>query len=113
MKIYNETKTQELNENEIDREKGALKYDKLFIKHHEAVPFKQGKTAHEIADELAAQGVIIEIGYDEIPYRVVEEHEGGGRTGEEIKAELDTPAQEAYDEYEDIQVYVPYTEPPS
>ena len=37
MKIFNETKTKKLSENEIDYEKGYLKYDKLFMAHHDAV----------------------------------------------------------------------------
>lgn len=108
MKIYNQDKTQELNENELDFEKGRLQADKLVIAHHEAIPFKQGKTAREIADELTAQGVEIE----ESPFglfRVIKEYDDGGRETVLIEAEPDTLAQEPYDEYEDIQVFVPYT----
>lgn len=108
MKIFNETKTQKLNESELDLDNGYLKPDKLLIAHHDAIPFKPGKTAREIADELILHGVVVE----ESPiglFRVVEEAEGGGRITEEIKAESAIPAQDAWDEYKDIQVYVPYT----
>lgn len=87
MKIYNEDKTQELNREELDFEKGYLISDKLFIAHHEAVE----------AQEAVYQD------------RIVEE-EGGGIS---VYKDLVTPAveaKEAYDDYEDIQVYIPYTE---
>lgn len=108
MKIFNEDKTAELTD--IDYEKGYLKNDKLFIVHHEARPFKMGRTAQDIAQELELQGVIIEQGYRDMLYRVIGEHENGGRETELIEDEPDTPEAEAYDEYEDIQVYIPYTE---
>ena len=108
MRIFNEVKTIELTE--VDYEKGYLKDDKLLIKHHEIIPFKKGRTAKEVAVDLEAQGVDIEIGYDERPYRILSQGELGGRDVEPIEAEPDTPAQEAYDEYEDIKVYVPYNE---
>lgn len=110
MRVFNEDKTCELNYKNLDLEKGYLKPDKLVTAHHEATSFVKGKTAQEIANELTTQGKTIEIGYDGLPYLVVEEHEGGGRSVEEIKAEPDVPAKDAYDDYEDIQVYVPYTE---
>jgi len=87
MKIFNETKTKELSENEIDYEKGYLKQDKLFIAHHAAVE---------------AQGAVYK------DREVIEEN--GGIS---IYKDLVTPAveaREAYDQYEDIQVYIPYSE---
>lgn len=108
MRIFNEDNTTELTD--VDLEKGYLKDEKLLIKHHEAMPFKKGKTAQEIAKELEADGVIIEIGYGDNYYRIVKEYENGGRESELIKDEPDTPAAEAYDEYENIQVYIPFME---
>lgn len=107
MRIFNENMTQEIFNPNL--ELGYLKVDKLFVKHYEATPFKRGKTAQEIAQELESQGVGIEIGYDGKPYQIIEEGKDGGRTVQSIKDEPDIPAKEAYDEYEDIQVYVPYT----
>lgn len=110
MRIFDETKTYELNKETLNFEKGYLKPDKKFVRHHEATLFVKGKTAQQIAQELEAQGVIIEKGYGDMLCRVVKEYEGGGRDTELIEDDPDTPAKEAYDEYEDIQVYVSYTE---
>lgn len=110
MRTFDETKTYELEKDTLDFEKGYLKPDKLVTVHHEATPFKKGRTAQEIAQELETQGVIIEKGYGDMLYRVAKEYENGGRETELIEDEPDAEAKEAYDEYEDIQVYVPYTE---
>ena len=109
MKIYNEAKTQQLNETEIDYEKGYLKSDKLVINHHDAVP---AKTVEEQIVELTSQDIEIEKHYDNNEkkdkfYRVLAVYPSGGKDAEEI---IDIPAKEAYDDYEDIQVYIPFTE---
>lgn len=109
MKIYNEQKTQELNETEIDREKGYLKPDKIKTTHHDVIP---AKTVEEQIAELTAQGIEIEKYYDNTDktdkfYRIVAVYESGGKDVVEIK---EIPAVEAYDDEEAIQVYVPYTE---
>lgn len=111
MKIYNETKTKELNENELDFEKGYLQRDKLFIAHHEATPLIKGKSAEEKVEELRAQGITVEQ-YDSQPgkfYIVTKIYDNGGKEVAEIEADPDEEAKEAYDDYEDIYVYVPYT----
>ncbi len=87
MKIYNQEKTQELNKEEIDFEKGYLIKDKLFVKHYEAVKAKP-----------AVYGDKIEI----LP-------NGSTQNFKPLISEA-VEAKEAYDEYEDIQVFVPYTE---
>lgn len=110
MRIFNEDKTQELNAQELDFEQGYLKKDKRVTVHHDAIPFQKGKTAAQIAEELKAQGIGIEIGFDGNPYKILQAEKGGGFVVEPIAAQSDAPAQEAWDEYEDIQVYVPYTE---
>lgn len=109
MKIYNETKTQELSEAEIDHEKGYLKPDKIKTAHHDAVP---AVTVEQQIAELKTQGVEIEKHFDKIDnvdkfYRVNAVYANGGKDVAEIK---EIPAKEAYDDEEDIQVYVPYTE---
>lgn len=87
MKIFNQEKTQELNKDELDFLLGHLENDKLFIAHHDAVEAREAVYADRIVQE--------ESGFSSI-YK-----------------DLITPAveaKEAYDEYEDIQVFVPYTE---
>lgn len=79
------------NDKEIqapDLEKGYLVNDSLFIMHH---------------DEVKA---VEEVGH----YEVIAEYPNGGKDVEWI---IDTPgveAREAWDEYEDILRYIPYTE---
>lgn len=109
MKIYNQEKTQELDREELDFKLGYLQKDKLFVAHHESVPFVKGKTAAEIGTERRAAGFEV-IEQDGRFYVVNKTYENGGKSVSEIKPEPDTPAQEAYDQYEDIQVYIPYTE---
>lgn len=85
MKVYNEDKTQELKE--YDLNKGHLKLDKLFIRHHEAV--------EEIKEQWH--------------YETIAEYPNGGK---DVSKVIDVPyqaPQEAFDQYEDIYVYIPYT----
>ena len=85
MRVFNEEKTKELKN--FDTELGRLLPDKLVIAHHEAV------------EAVPEQGH-----YEEKTYP------NGGKSKWWV---IDTPAVEArdaYDEYEDIRVFVPYTE---
>lgn len=87
MRIFDETKTKELNYENLDLEKGYLKPDKMFVRHHEAV---EGKEA---------------------VYKDRAEKLPNGST--QVWKDLVSPAveaKEAYDEYENIQVYVSYTD---
>lgn len=86
MKIYNQEKTKELIAEEIDLEKGYLQDDKLFVAHHEAVEAKKAV-------------------YED---KVITEENGGISVYKELISPA-VEATEAYDEYEDIQIYVPYT----
>lgn len=86
MKIYNEEKTQELNENELDFEFGYLKPDKLFIAHHDAIE----------AREAVYQD------------RTVKEENGSVSVYKDLIAPA-VEGKEEWDEYEDIHVYVPYS----
>lgn len=86
MRVFNEDKTQELKE--YDLNKGHLKLDKLFIRHHEAV--------EEIKEQWH--------------YETIAEYPNGGK---DVSKVIDVPyqaPQEEYDEYEDIYVYIPYTD---
>ena len=85
MRVFNEDKTQELKE--YDLNKGHLKLDKLFIRHHEAV--------EEIKEQWH--------------YETIAEYPNGGK---DVSKVIDVPyqaPQETFDEYEDIYVYIPYT----
>lgn len=106
MKVYNENKTEVL---EIyDLERGYLKYDKILKEHHEAVPKTPAITVEtKVAKITASGGKVEEIGGKQ--YKVIEEFPNGGKTVEEIKETPAISAKDAYDEYEDIQVYIPYT----
>lgn len=87
MRIFDELDN-ELNANELDFSKGYLKEEKIFIKHHDAV------------------SAVEEQGH----YEIIKEYPNGGKDVEWI---IDVPkveAKEAYDEYEDIQRFVKFTQ---
>lgn len=78
----------ELTADELDFSKGYLKEEKIFIKHHDAV------------------SAVEEQGH----YEIIKEYPNGGKDVEWI---IDVPkveAKEAYDEYEDIQRFVKFTQ---
>lgn len=87
MRIFDETKTYELNFENLNLEKGYLKPDKLFIKHHDKVEAQEAKYA-----------------------RREEQLPNGSTQAWKVLVMPAIKAKEAYDEYEDIQVYIPYTE---
>ena len=90
MKIYNETKT-EILEN-VDLEKGYLKEDKLVIRVVPAQEEVQEQFHYEFKDYTNDKGEVYgrdRIKVVDVPYQ---------------------PAVEAYDEYEDILVAIPYTQ---
>lgn len=86
MRVFDESKAKELKS--YDLEEGYLKPDKLFIAHHEAV------------EAVAEQG----------HYEVVAEYPNGGKDVEWIVDIPGVEAKEAYDEEENIYVFVPFTE---
>lgn len=79
MKVYNKEKTKELQE--YDLSKGYLQPDKLFIKHHNKVEEK----GH---------------------YEVIKKYANGGK---DVKWVVDVEGIDEHDEYENIQVYIPYS----
>jgi hypothetical protein len=87
MRIFDETKTYEIPESYIDLEKGYLREDRLFIAHHNEVMVREEQGHYETIATYPNGGKDMEWVVD-VPYQ---------------------PYQEAYDEYEDIQVYVSYT----
>ena len=106
MKVYNENKTEILET--YDLELGYRKADKILKEHYDAVPETPAITVEtKVAEITASGGKVEEIGGKQ--YKVVEEFPNGGKTVEEIKETPAIPAKDAYDEYEDIKVYIPYT----
>ena len=79
MRIFNEDKTIELNN--IDETKGYLKADKILLKH---------------IDKVEEQG----------HYETIKEYENGGK---DIAYVIDKPEVDEQDIYEDIKVFIPYT----
>ena len=79
MRIFNEDKTIELNN--IDETKGYIKDDKILLKH---------------IDKVEEQG----------HYETIKEYANGGKDMAYI---IDRPAVEEQDIYEDIKVFIPYT----
>lgn len=86
MRIFDETKTKEITN--PDLEKGYLQNDKLLIAHHEAQAEVQ----------------------EQKHLRLLNSYPNGGKEYIEVIDVPYQPAKEAWDEYEDIQVYIPYTE---
>lgn len=85
-RIFNETKTEELQNPDLMY--GYLKDDKLLIAHHDA----QEEVKEQKHEEL------------------LHEYPNGGKEYIEVIDVPYQPAKEAWDEYEDIQIYIPYTE---
>ncbi len=87
MRIFDSTKTYELSVEQIDYNLGYLKQDRKFVQHHNAVQYIEAVYIDRV---------------EKLP---------NGST--QVWKDLITPAVEAkedYDEYEDIQVYILYTE---
>ena len=106
-RVFNQDKTQELEE--YDLTAGKLVADKLFVKHHEAVPEVVAQTVEEKVSAYQAEGQSVEQ-HDGKYFLVVAQYPNGGKDIAEIFPTQAVPAKEAYDEYEDIYVYTPYTE---
>lgn len=79
MRIFNKAKTQELHN--VDLTNGKLVADKLFIAHHDYVPVEFHTERVWNNEEQFWDEIVV----------------------------IDRKSQNAYDEYEDIQVYIPYT----
>lgn len=108
MKIYDETKTKEITE--YDAALGHLTQDKLFVKSHSATP---ANTVAQQVQVLTANGIEVVDGKNPDgsangeKYKVLATYPNGGKDVEQI---VEIPAVEAWDEYEDIYVFTPYTE---
>lgn len=100
-RVFNQDKTQELTD--YDLSLGKLQEDKLVLTHHDAV---EGKTVEENVAAAQADGKTVkQIGG--VWYVVTAAYENGG---EDLSKVLPTEPKAAWDETEDIYVYIPYTE---
>lgn len=106
-RVFNQDKTQELEE--YDLTAGKLVADKLFVRHHEAVPEVVAQTVEEKVAAYQANGQSVEQ-HNGTYYLVVAQYPNGGKDIQEVTPTEASPAKDAYDEYEDIYVYTPYTE---
>ena len=86
MKIYDKDKKNIITD--IDLNKGYLKNDKILVKHHEAIPAIAGQGHRE----------------------TIREYPNGSKDVKWVWDIEPVPAVAAYDEYEDIQVFIPYTD---
>lgn len=86
MRIFNENKTTELNRDDLDFDLGFLKPERLFKVRHEAVEGQEAVyTVRAVVEESGGTSI-----YKDLVSPAVE-------------------AKEAWDEYEDIQIFVPFT----
>ena len=100
-RVFDQDKTQELTN--YDLSLGKLQEDKLVLAHHDAV---EGKTIEENVAAAQADGKTVkQIGG--VWYVVTAAYENGG---EDISKVLPTEHKDAWDETENIYVYIPYTE---
>lgn len=119
MRIFDETKTREISSPDLER--GYLRDDVLLIKHHEEIPEKVIKTVEQVKDELIAQGKKVNYRSFEGKNKLFSDgwfvttkdyYKDGkwfGNNEEPIRPVIQEKV-EAWDETEDIQVYIPYSE---
>ena len=100
-RVFNQDKTQELTD--YDLSLGRLQEDKLVLAHHDAI---EGKTVEENVAAAQADGKTVKQ-IDGVWYIVTATYENGGR---DLSKVLPTESKDAWDETENIYVYIPYTE---
>ena len=113
MRIFNEEKTIELTNPDLEH---GYKYpDKLLIKHADEIPEKVIKTVEQVVEELRAQGEEVLLNPNNGNYELTlkyyppTETRLEGRDAKTVEPVIE-PAVPAKDEYEDIEVYHPYTD---
>lgn len=123
MKILNEEDV-EIKESDVDTTKGYLKPDKKFVMHHDEQLEIPEKKHYEVERFVFEDGSQMLIETNEDPhvkviddqagvFEYIDKGEGNIYHGAEIKSVIDhehVEHKDAYDEYEDIQRYVLYTE---
>lgn len=123
MKIYNE-QGEEIQESDVDISKGYLKSDKIFVQHHEEVLEQEEKNHYEVKTFYFEDGSRLDVSGNTDPhvdviddqngiFGYIDQGEGKELRGIDLEAVVDEEKVEhkdAYDEYEDINRYVLYTE---
>lgn len=123
MRIFDENDN-ELREEDIDLEVGYLTPDRKFIRHHDAVEGQERQAHYTVSAFYFEDGTKYEPQSEDDPHIHVDDAKAGlfsyndvegtgkklrGIDLKEIEDSPAIPAQEAWDEYEDIQVYHIYT----
>lgn len=125
MRVFNE-QDELLQREEIDLEKGYLKPDTKFVKHHEATEAQAEVSHYRVKTMYFEDGSILKCeGDNEDPHIIVEnasigkftyknlEDENRVLKGIDVEKVVDQEsieAKEAYDEYENIERYILFTE---
>lgn len=124
MRIFDENGN-ELREEDIDLEEGYLTPDRMFIRHHDAIEGHDRVFHYTVKAFYFEDGSSYEPQSEDDPHIIVDDAQAGlfgyndiegtgkklrGIDLKEIEDSPAVPAQEAWDEYEDIQVYHLYTE---
>ena len=123
MKILNEEDV-EIKESDVDTTKGYLTLDKKFVAHHDERIEIPEKKHYEVERFIFDDGSQMLIESNEDPhvkviddqagvFEYVDKGEGNVYYGADIKSVIDheyVEHKDAYDEYEDIQRYILYTE---
>ena len=124
MRIFDENDN-ELREEDIDLEEGYLTPDRMFIKHHDAIEGHDRVFHYTVKAFYFEDGTSYEPQSEDDPHIVIDDAQAGlfsyndiegsdkklrGIDLKEIEDSPAVPAQEAWDEYEDIQRYHLYTE---
>lgn len=124
MRIFDENDN-ELREEDIDLEEGYLTPDRMFIKHHDAIEGHDRVFHYTVKAFYFEDGTSYEPQSEDDPHIIIDDAQAGlfsyndiegsgkklrGIDLKEIEDSPAVPAQEAWDEYEDIQRYHLYTE---
>lgn len=124
MRIFDENGN-ELREEDIDLEEGYLTPDRMFIKHHDAIEGHDRVFHYTVKAFYFEDGTSYEPQSEDDPHIIIDDVQAGlfdyndiegsdkklrGIDLKEIEDSPAVPAQEAWDEYEDIQRYHLYTE---
>ena len=114
----------ELREEDIDLEAGYLTPDRKFVRHHDAVEGQERQAHYTVSAFYFEDGTKYEPQSEDDPHIHVDDAKAGlfsyndvegtgkklrGIDLKEIEDSPAIPAQEAWDEYEDIQIYHIYT----